>query len=277
MTKDCNFNCWWCSCSQCTSRKKVKPLNQEALLNFFEKCNMPCRIVFTGGEPFLVPNLKEIAIKIIEKHKLTINSNLSASCISSFLKGLTKSPQDLLFNVSAHIKEMNRTKTEDLFIENMKTLINSSIPFYVSIILDPALPMETLNKHKKRIESETGIVVSYKPVYGCYKGLNYPESYTKTQNSLFTHIHHQVKPITLNPKGCVCTAGFNTMCINDNGDLFQCLNDLTRDENSMGNIENGCLPRDHLIRCPYETCNCPIHVWEQWTMESALRESGWMN
>jgi len=269
----CNLECDYCIagfarnlviCDEPSElNTKIDPINISALNKTLNDSNKIYRISFTGGEPFLTPNIVEACIELTKKHFIAFNSNLTPKKVEEFAEKID--PERVLFIIaSCHIKELERRNLLTRFIHNFFLLKNRGFPIFAVEVGYPPL-LKEVDKYKKFF-FEQGIDLTFCPYMGRYKGKFYPDSYSEKELKIFgltkkdINIFHQY--------GKLCNAGFNVGAIYPNGDIHYCY----QINKSLGNIYEGIKFNDKLTRCPFKFCNCPMNMYDIPLFRKAISE-----
>lgn len=264
----CNLNCTYCINPYLDKKNAELPsIDIPALLKFLERTEKTFRINFTGGEPFLVPNIIEACLRITEKHYVSFNTNLTSSRVKDFADKID--PQRVVcITATAHIKELERCRLFNEYICHVLMLREKGFNVKNGVIAYPALVAE-VSKYKQ-LFSKKGIEPEFTPFIGMYKNKPYPFSYTDQELEIFRlgdrfHLeryYYQRKR--------VCNAGYNVAVVDTRGDIYVC----DRFKIKIGNIYNGITFRKGLVVCPFKFCGCPLGEMESALLQKALDECG---
>jgi len=273
----CNLECDYCLPGLAVERNPVmgdKPskfnikthnINISAIKKTLNDSNKIYRINFTGGEPFLTPNIVEACIELTKKHFIAFNTNLTSKKVEEFAEKVN--PGRVLFVVaSCHTKELERTNLLSRYIHNFLLCKNRGFPIYAVEVGYPPL-LKEVDKYKKFF-LEKGIDLTFCPFIGMYKGKFYPDAYSEKE----------LKKLGLTKKdidifyqyGKLCNAGYNVGVIHPNGDISYCF----AIHKSIGNIYEGIKFNDKLIWCPFKFCQCPLNMYEPYLLRKARSEVG---
>jgi organic radical activating enzyme len=222
------------------------------------------RISFTGGEPFLVPNMTEVCLAISKKHYLMLNTNLSSLAVVKFAK--TIDPDRVLFIVaSLHLKELERMKLEQRYIDNYLLLEKKGFVIFARVIAHPTLVSEAQmyrNRYKK-----FGIDIGYEPFLGTYLGKQYPAAYTTEELSIF-HIPKKDLSIHTKWKNKLCIAGMYAAKAETSGNVVRCFEMKA----PHGNMYTDLKFLDKPFVCPLVKCGCPFNSYDPYLYQKYLKK-----
>jgi len=272
-TYQCNLDCDYClsentrnlvTCDK-PSKLHIKTydINVSALKNTLNNSNRIYRIDFTGGEPFLAPNMVEACIELTKKHFIVFNTNLTSKKVKEFAEKIN--PERVLFiTASCHIKALERMNLLSRYIDNFLLCKNRGFDIRAIEVGYPPL-LKEINKYKKFF-LEKGIGLSFCPYMGRYKGKFYPDSYSEKELKIFGLTEKRINQFY--QYGKFCNAGYNVGITQPNGDISYCV----AISKSLGNIYEGIKFNDKLIRCPTKFCNCPVNMYDPPLFRKAISE-----
>lgn len=248
---------------------KMPSLDSGAVLRTLKKSGKTFLITFSGGEPFLVPNIIQASIALSGDHYIAFVSNLTSRKIIEF--GNTVDParvQGIL--ASLHIKELERTRLTSRFIDNYLFLKSKGFPIAATVVAYPPLARQI--DSYRRFFHNSGISFDIKPFLGNYKGTMYPHSYTGSELDAFGLRRELV--MSFSRKGKWCNAGYNAGVIMPNGNVLSCilLSIKSQYNCAMGNIYKSINLHTRLLRCPLSCCHCPFPEFEKDLFDQALTE-----
>jgi len=261
----CNLNCNYCFCFDSDAKKNgtIFSINIPALIQTLNKTNKTFRIGFTGGEPFLTPNIIEACIEITKKHYISLNSNLTTTKLKEF--SVKINPKKVIhITASLHIVELETYNLMDRFIDNYMLLKEKGFNINALEVAHPSL-LNHVHRYKDLFK-EKGFNISFCPFVGEYDGKKYPDSYTSKEINIFD-LKDTVK--LFNQKGRLCNAGYNVGIILQNGDVVSCFSISKK----IGNIYKDIEFKDQLIICPVEVCGCPLKCYDKNLFQKALKEN----
>jgi MoaA/NifB/PqqE/SkfB family radical SAM enzyme len=266
---ECNYckNAWWSGYSRYVSEifTKTDNINISALKNTLNNSNKIYRINFTGGEPFLTPNIVELCIELTKKHFIAFNTNLTSKKVKEFAEKIN--PERVLFiNASCHIKELERKNLLSRYIHNF--LLCKNRGFNIGAIEVGYPPLLKESDKYKRFFLEKGIELTFSPYHGKYKGKFYPDSYSEKELKIFGLTEKDINQFY--QYGKLCNAGYNVGIIHPNGDIRYCF----LINKSLGNIYEGIKFNDKLTRCPFKYCYCPLNIFDPYLFRKAISEVG---
>ncbi|MFX0023948.1 MAG: radical SAM protein [Candidatus Hermodarchaeota archaeon] len=269
-TYQCNLECNYCEATQYGANPsvlstKTYPINISALKNTLDNSNKIYRINFTGGEPFLVPNVVEACIELTKKHFISINTNLTSKKVKEFAEKIT--PERVLFiNASCHIKELERRNLLSRYIDNFLLCKNRGFNIGAIEVGYPQL-LKEVDKYIKFF-LEKGIELAYWVYVGRYKGKFYPDSYSEKERKTLGLTEKYIG--WFHQYGKLCNVGYNVGIIHPNGDTSYCF----AINKSLGNIYERIKFNDKLIRCPAKLCTCPMNMYDPYLFRKAINEVG---
>jgi len=267
-TYQCNLECNYCIAGIRYISEiytKTYPINISALKKTLNDSNKIYRIDFTGGEPFLVPNIVELCIELTKKHFIGLTTNLTSKKVKEFAEKIN--PERVVFiNASCHIKELERMNLLSRYIHNFLLCKNRGFDIKAVEVGYPPLLKES-DKYK-RFFLEKGIELTFSPYHGKYKEKFYPDSYSEKERKIFSLTEKNINQYY--QYGKLCNAGYNVGIIQPDGDIRYCF----FINKSLGNIYEGIKFNDKLIRCPFKLCNCPVNIYDPYLFRKAISEVG---
>jgi organic radical activating enzyme len=179
-----------------------------ALRKALNKTNKIYKFSFTGGEPFLVPNIIDACAEITKKHFLSISTNLTSGKISEFVEKID--PQRVVvINASCHIKELERLNLVDKYINNFNLCKERGFDITTTERAYPPLSAEA-EKYKEFFKNK-GIELRFAQFCGKYNGKLYPEAYTDEEIRVFG-LEDVLEIKMFHSKNKPCNAGYN-VCV----------------------------------------------------------------
>jgi MoaA/NifB/PqqE/SkfB family radical SAM enzyme len=259
VTNRCNLNC-----NYCLNRAKDNVeyrINIPSLLKTLDNTDKIFRITFSGGEPFLVPNIVEACVEITKDHFVGFSTNLTSKKITELVEKVN--PEKVLcIAASVQIKELERLNLVDRYVHNFHLCRDNGFCIDPCVVAYPNL-IEEIEKYTSFFK-EKGIDLQFDPFLGMYQNKEYPDSYTSEEIRIF----NLRNPTKFKQKGKLCNAGYNIAIVDVDGAVHPCFN-LTNI--SMGNIYEKISFKKQLIRCPFEICSCPLNHYEQYLFEKAMK------
>jgi MoaA/NifB/PqqE/SkfB family radical SAM enzyme len=269
VTQTCNLSCYQCNGAAVPLQGDYAPeiINLEALKRYLDVSGKTFKFIFTGGEPLCVRNIIETFCELSNKHYLAIITNLTSPKVKEVAKLID--PKRVLFiAASAHIAELKRRNLIDAFIENCVLLKDKNFNLHVREVAYPFIENK-INDYKKYFKRH-GIELMYQAFRGTWKGMTYPQAYTKKQikkyglNKINSHRHD-----IFSHKNKLCNAGYNTVVVLPDGRVTPCFS-LQKD---IGNIRENIKFYKKLIKCPLDRCDCPFPEHEKYLFQKALNEN----
>jgi len=250
-------------------------INIPALMKTLDASQKIFKITFTGGEPFIVSNFTEACKEITKKHYITIFSNLTPPEIRTF--GETIDPRNVLeICGSLHIKELERLRLLDTYIENYTRLKEKGFHVRAQAVAYPGSFRE-VEKYRSYFK-EQGIRIEFVPFRGRYRWKQYPKSYSEQDIEIFGFGTLQNANADVSDdniircfyqKGRICNAGYNVGVVFPSGHAQTC---FLMDQ-SLGNVFSNIEFKNHLIKCPFQYCSCPLNMYDPYLFKKACRES----
>lgn len=264
-TLKCNLTCGYCIDGVDRYPGHASEIDIPALIRTLNETNKIFLISFSGGEPFLVPNIIEALQELTKKHYITLFTNLTSKKIEEFANKIN--PERVAsITASLHLKELERLSLLDTYINNF--LLCKAKKFNImaiEIAYPPLLP--EVEKYKKFFR-ERGIEIKFSPLKpGTYGGKKYPESYTEQELEVFGLYGKKSVLKAFSLKGQICNAGYNVAIVYPNGDINPCF----EIRESIGNIYKKIEFKHNLVRCPFEQCGCPLRS-NPYFFEKALEQ-----
>jgi len=261
----CNFDCTYCYFSSKTRMTaELLKINIPSLIKTLNKTKKIFRISFTGGEPFLVPNLVEACTKITKKHQISIDTNLSCNKIKEFAEKINPEKVDYI-NASCHIKELEKNNLLNQWIKNFLLLKEKGIRILALAVAYPPF-LNEVQKYRDFFK-EKGIELTFIPFMGQYKGREYPEFYTKKEIKVFKLDKKRINYRNQYKK--TCNVGYNVGVVYPEGSIHPCYSI----NESLGNIYKKIEFKKKLRTCPVRPCVCAFKEYDQPLFCKALREN----
>jgi len=231
--------------------KRIAPICISALIKSLERTKKTFRIGFTGGEPFLIPNLVEACVELTKKHFISLNTNFITGRTAEFAGKI--SPQRVVkITASLHIKELERLGLLDKYVSSYHLYLKKGFRIYAQEVAYPALLGEA--EGYKKYFREKGVELKFYPFQGYYDGRLYPESYTPEELRIFSLERSCLD--SFNSKGKICNTGFNAGVVSPVGDIRLCY----QRNRGIGNIYGKIRFEDKLTTCPFSFCTCPFNA-----------------
>jgi MoaA/NifB/PqqE/SkfB family radical SAM enzyme len=260
VTSQCNFDCLYCFGKTPVSKADINAINIDKLVNTLNKTNKVFRIGFTGGEPFLIPNITEACKELTGNHYVSFNTNLILPEVKEFAEKIN--PERVLnMHSSLHLEELKKKNLIDTFVGNYKLLENSGFNIYAEAVAWPGTG-DVVESHRKLMTS-LAIEYSYAPYIGNNKVLDYPEIYSDHELELFSLSRDMLE--WFGQKGAKCNAAFNAGVVFSNGDIYPCF----QIKKKLGNIYEEINFNSELTVCPAKRCACPLNKYDDYLFNKA--------
>ena len=265
VTSQCNFNCIYCFGKTPVNKAEINIIHIEKLISTLDKTGMVFRIGFTGGEPFLIPNIIDACVELTGKHYVSFNTNLVMPEVKEFAVRINPG-RVLNIHASLHFEELLDRKLMDTFVNNYKLLEAQGFNIYAEAVAWPGMS-EKVSEYKKMMDS-FGIDFLFAPYIGNNKVLDYPEVYSDKELEEYNLIRYNLK--WFRQKGEKCNAAFNAGVVFSNGDVYPCF----QIKEKLGNIYEGINFNNELTVCPAKRCACPLNKYDDYLFSKASDRSG---
>ncbi len=237
-----------------------------ALMNTLNKSKKIFRIGFSSGEPFLVSNITKACAKITKNHFVSFITNLVSGDIRNFIKMIVPE-RVIVIHASLHIKELERLRLINMFIDNFNRLKDKGVNIYAQEVGYPPLAIEA-GKYKQFFKKR-GMEISFEAFVGSYNFKNYPESYTNKELK-----HFGLDPSArnmFNSYGKICIAGYNFASITPDGNIFPC--EKIRTSLNGSHIYKKLKFNNSMTVCPEKFCSCPFYLYDSYLFNKATTET----
>jgi len=265
LTSDfCNLDCIYCANTLINNKAEIPTIDIDKLQFSLKALNKTCRFVFTGGEPFLVPNFVETCAALCKEHYLFVISNFTSNKVKEFADKIA--PEKVTILGSLHIKELERTKLLDRFIENYFYLQAKGFKVTLQAVAYPELLPEVV--HYKKFFSDKGITFDFVPYSGFCNNKEYPKAYKISEKRIFG-----IKRVFLmryKRKPGLCNAGYNSFVISPNGNINNCFKLMKK----CGHIYDQLPAFRELIKCKHSVCECCTSIIDKPLFKLAVEEIG---
>ncbi len=245
-------------------QERVRPIDIPRLMKTLDETGKIFRVNFTGGEPFLVPNIIEACVEITKKHFIALVTNLSMDNGDEFIERID--PGRVIFIIaSLHIKELERHGLLSKYMDNFRKFQARGFVIFANEVAYPPLSRET--ERYKKFFKEKNIDLIFVPFAGQYAGRQYPGSYTDGELKAFNldpSIRNRFDSRRKN-----CNAGYNTMVALPDGAVYPCYQ-LSRPHEKIGHIYKNILLRNKLRDCPLDVCECPPDIGDLYLYNKAM-------
>jgi MoaA/NifB/PqqE/SkfB family radical SAM enzyme len=243
----------------------VTPIDIKRLLRVLDKNGKVFKIVFIGGEPFLVPNFLTACLEITKKHHIGVFSNMTSALIKDFAQTIDPSRVNL-FIASLHATELKRLGLKQRYVDNFLLLKGAGFNVEAQMVGYPPLLCDYAQYNGEF--SRYGINIVWKPFLGSYGGRPYPQSYTSEELKIFGLDNEGLRRRFFH-QGEICNAGYNVASVISNGWVKSCF----LMDGVIGNIYKKIAFRDKLARCPAIMCGCPFFDEDNYLFNRAREET----
>jgi len=273
VTLKCNFHCDYCIISSIIeSNEKIKEIDVEKLLRTLDNTKKTFLITLSGGEPFLVPNFTDACKRITEKHFITLNTNLTSDRIKDFAEKID--PKRVKYIVASfHLKELERTNLVGKYVSNLDILRKKGFNVLVQEVGYPPYIKELI--FYKDLFRKMGVVLTFQKFIGELDGKKYPEAYTDEEIETFGMKDEKGEGFNdFFQNGQICNAGYNACVAYQRGDIHPCFQfNKEDDKTKIGNLYKEIRFNDDMMKCPFDSCSCPLNQYDKKLFDKALKET----
>ncbi|MBN1799336.1 MAG: radical SAM protein [Spirochaetales bacterium] len=265
----CNFSCKYCFIyaddPKRLTKSSLSEIQTDKFMKVLNNTGKTFSIVFSGGEPFLIPHFVETCAELSKDHYVSVATNLSLTReINKFMELLN--PDRVRFILASfHIMELEKRNMIDVFFENYKNLKKAGFQVSAQTVGYPPL-LESIEKYMK-LFAKKNMDLQCAPFIGDYENKPYPASYSDEDLERIKYEGELVKS-AYTWQGKKCNAGYNDGVVKTNGDVFYCM----FSNEKIGNVYKGITFRDEMIRCPIEFCSLPLSIEDYSLYRDAIDE-----
>ncbi len=263
----CNLDCAYCYISDRPLKKsgELRSIDILQLMRTLDATNKIFLIEFTGGEPFLVPNIIEACMEITKKHYVGIVTNLTCDNIQEFAEKIN--PKRVYrIAMSMHIKELERHNLVEKVINNFLLCQRKGMNIDARIVAYPPLLNEA--QEYRNFFKNKGIDIKFKIFHGKYNGKVYPKSYNDEEIEGFGFNRSEINKY-YQYQG-ICNAGFNVGMVGPNGDIHLCNRNKSE---TTGNICKKIEFKKYLVMCPVRYCGYKFKQYQPYLFQIALEQN----
>lgn len=256
----CNYRCTYCVQKHAPGLGTPSDVELDAALATMDRLPGRWEFKISGGEPFLLKRLPEVAHRLAAKgHLVSVLTNLSAP-VRTLLEFVDRAGASLrTFSCSLHREET----TEDEFLEKALAVKRALEPFpkasfVVNSVVVPGT-VDVVGTSRRRFEA-LGVKFYPQLMRKDGKAVDYDDDDARR---LEEHFDDLVGPGQMNRgyrlTGRLCHAGSKYFIIHPRGDAFSCYPGKRVGDGHLGNVFAGTLTlRDGPAPCPYEVCPCTV-------------------
>lgn len=256
----CNYRCSYCVQKHAPGLGTPADAELDAALDVLTALSGQWEFKISGGEPFLLKRLPEVARRLASHgHLVSVLTNLSAPLrvLEDFIA--SAGPALRTFSCSLHREEV----TEDEFFDKARAVKAALAPlpkasFVVNSVVVPGT-VDVVGESRRRFEAE-GLKFYPQLMRKDGRAVTYDAHDTR---ALEAHFDDLVGPGQMNRgfslKGRRCHAGSRYFIIHPRGDAFTCYPGKRVGDGHLGNVFDGTLTlRDGPMACPYDVCPCTV-------------------
>jgi MoaA/NifB/PqqE/SkfB family radical SAM enzyme len=256
----CNYRCSYCVQKHTPGLGTPSDDELEAALRTFEALDGRWEFKVSGGEPFLLKRLPEVAHRLSRAgHLVSVLTNLSAPVrvLEAFIDAAGASLRT--FSCSLHREET----TEDDFFDKALAVRGALRPwpkatFVVNSVVVPGT-VDVVGESRRRFEA-AGLKFYPQLMRQDGKAVTYDSA---DEARIATHFDDLVGPGQMNRgfslKGRLCHAGAKYFIVHPRGDAFSCYPGKRFGDGHLGNVFAGTLAlRSGPAPCPYDVCPCTV-------------------
>lgn len=263
VTSQCNFDCTYCFGKTPFSKADINIIDIDKLIKTLDKTGKVFRVSFTGGEPFLIPNIIEACAELTRKHYVSFNTNLVLPVMKEFAE-VIKPGRVLNVHASLHFEELEKRRLIETYVSNFKLLAGKGFNIYAEAVARPGSDVKV--EEYRKLMSGHGIEFLYAPYVGKFNNSDFPDSYKVEDLENYNLSKEQIR--WYKQKGEVCNAAFNAGVVFSNGDIYPCF----QIKQKMGNVYEDIIFNSELTICPAKRCACPLNKYDEYLFEKASSE-----
>lgn len=268
----CNFDCSYCYLHGADKRNRVRRgADKDRIIEGFNRTGLTWFIHITGGEPFLHPEFPALCAGLVQRHYISVNTNLSTANVREFAQSVP--PERVGYvHCSYHVESRRGEETRARFVEKFRILKEKGFAVHASQVVTPTVVREFPDLFEEL--AKDGVILRPKVLKGLYRYRSHPSAYTAAERDLicryiarcneeegepdfFTTFFFREDEFVegdLSFKGERCAAGAKFVVIRENGDATRCL-DVSE---SLGNVFDGTLRLcAESACCPATKCSSP--------------------
>jgi MoaA/NifB/PqqE/SkfB family radical SAM enzyme len=269
----CNYRCSYCFFPPDVLGSKLRLFaTPQQWRSGFDAAGVTWLVHITGGEPSIYPDFVDLCEELVAKHFVSLNSNLTHSCLRTFAARIDPSRINFI-NAGLHLEERERRSGEDAFLRHADMLRRAGFPVLVSVVVTP--PALARFEEAIALLRPIDLFPIPKLFRGVWSGATYPKAYNSSEKSRFREFSRRARDFygadvarmaeppsidMLNDdlfvdglpiyKGLMCEAGSRFVHILPNGDVFRC-----GGRDFQGNLLDGTfVRRKGLAPCSSEHC-----------------------
>lgn len=256
----CNYRCTYCVQKHMPGLGAPSDTELDAALETVTRLEGSWEFKISGGEPFLLKRLPEVAERLSAAgHLVSVLTNLSAS-VRVLTEFIARAGAQLrTFSCSLHREEVDEAE----FLSKASAVKAALEPFpkatfVVNSVVVPGT-VQTVGESRRRFEA-AGLKFYPQLMRKDGRAVTYDDA---DQQRIAEHFDDLVGPGQMNRgfslKGRLCHAGSRYFIIHPRGDAFTCYPGKRFGDGHLGNVFDGTLKLRHgPSRCPYDVCPCTV-------------------
>jgi len=264
VTSQCNFDCTYCFGKTPVLKAETNIIDIAKLVKTLDNIGKVFRVSFTGGEPFLIPNIVEACAELTRKHYVSFNSNLVLPVVKEFAE-VIKPGRVLNIHASLHFEELEKKRIIETYVSNFKLLKGKGFNVYAEAVAWPEFDIK-IEDYRKLLAGH-GIEFGYAPYVGKLNNYDFPDSYKAEDLANYNLSIEQIQ--WFRQKGEVCNAAYNAAVVFSNGDVYPCF----QIKEKMGNVYENINFNTELTICPAKRCACPLNKYDEYLFSKVCNKT----
>ena len=215
------------------------------------------RIRLTGGEPFLYPGFIALAQALTRRHRLAVNTNLSAPAVRDFADQIAPSRVHSI-NATLHLHEVEKRGLMARWFETFLYFQQKGFNIRLVCLTHPLL-LGRLASDLEHFRAQ-GVARTYVKIFrGPWNGRHYPAAFTSEERRLIQKTGlSEDEQLILDGRVCFLSLYCGAGCIAFDMDVRGTLTRCSGVKTPHGNLFEGQFNPDTQPRpCPVLTCACP--------------------
>jgi MoaA/NifB/PqqE/SkfB family radical SAM enzyme len=262
LNERCNFRCAYCfregrDQHRADEHPDCGKYSPEHIARSFDATGKTWRIRLTGGEPFLYPGFIALAQALTRRHRLAVNTNLSAPAVRDFAERVAPARVHSI-NATLHFHEVEKRGLMARWFETFLYFQEKGFNIRLVCLTHPLL-LGRLASDLEHFRAQ-GVARTYVKIFrGPWNGSHYPGAFTAEERRLIqkaglTEDEQRILDGRVYFLSLYCGAGCIAFDMDVRGILTRCSGVKT----PHGNLFEGQFNPDTQPRpCPVLTCACP--------------------